>query len=754
MPDGGHAVSSPAMSAGTFSGWAIIPALALILVAAIAVYHNSLIAPFVLDDEGWINENPSIQHLWPIWPVLFPTDAAAFGGRPVVSLTLAINRALGGANVWGYHATNLAIHVLTAWLLFGVVRRTLLLPCLREKFGSASTPLALLAAILWTIHPLQTEAVTYVVQRTESLAGLFYLLTLYCTIRAATSTSASSAKLSSGGQPPACGFAGIANRQELPATAASTKPWYIAAIVACLLGMATKETLVTAPAIVLLYDRAFLAGSFREAWRRRYGLYLALAATWGVVAALLISTGFHGGTTGFGVRKFTCWSYLLTQPGVIVHYLRLAFWPTGLCLDYNWPTAHTLGEILLPGILVAGLLGLTVWALVKRPKWGFLGAWFFVILAPTSSFVPIQDAAFEHRMYLPLAAVVTGLVVAGFLAAQYFVRRRAVSLQASAVGGGALAMLVGLALGILTFQRNADYRDEMSIWEDTVAKAPDNARAQCNLGTALAGSGRSDEAFAHFQKAVAVQPDYAEAHCNVGAGLVRHGQVDEAIDHYRKAIELKPGFAPACYNLGLALAGRGQIDEAIALYQKALEARPAFVEAHTSLGMALAGSGRFEEAIAHFRTALEVQPDYAGAREDLADTRSQWEGIRKWLAGRRELLRRRPDDVALLNETAWVLATNPNASIRNGAEAVELARRAVQLSDRRDPAILDTLAAACAEAGRFSEAVTTAEQALALTSSQNNNTLADAIRARIRLYQDNSPYRDIRQFAAPQSSHP
>ena len=116
--------------------------------------------------------------------------------------------------------------------------------------------------------------------------------------------------------------------------------WYIAATVSCLLGMATKEVMATAPVIVLLYDRTFLAGSFREAWRRRYGLYLALAATWGVVALLLISTGFHGGDTGFAVQGFTWWSYLLTQPGVIVHYLRLAFWPAGLCLDYGWPAAH------------------------------------------------------------------------------------------------------------------------------------------------------------------------------------------------------------------------------------------------------------------------------------------------------------------------------------------------------------------------------------------------------------------------------
>ena len=200
-------------------------------------------------------------------------------------------------NVWGYHAVNLAIHVLAAWTLFGVTRRTLLLPPLHYRFGLAATPLALAVAMLWTLHPLQTEAVTYVIQRTEALAGLFYLLVLYCVVRGAMSTRSIF--------------------------------WYIAATVSCLLGMATKEVMATAPLLVLLYDRTFLAGSFREALRRRFGLYLALAATWTVVPALLFSTGFYGGTAGFAVQKFTWWSYLLTQSGVIVHYLRLAFWPLG-----------------------------------------------------------------------------------------------------------------------------------------------------------------------------------------------------------------------------------------------------------------------------------------------------------------------------------------------------------------------------------------------------------------------------------------
>ncbi len=816
--DSGHSDSSAAVSAGRFSGWAILAALALILLAAVAAYHNSLSGPLIFDDAIWIKENPNIQHLWPIWPVLFPSDATMVGGRPVVSLTLAINYALGGLNVWGYHALNLAIHILAAWTLLGVIRRTLLLPQLRERFGSVATPLALAAVILWMVHPLQTESVTYIIQRTEALMGLLYLLVLYGLIRGATS----------GG----------------------SRWWYVAAVMSCLLGMATKEVTATAPVIILVYDRIFLAGSFREAWRQRYGFYLALAATWGMVPLLLISTGFYGGTTGFAVKTFSWWSYLLTQPGVIVHYLGLTFWPSGLCLDYGWPAARSFDAILLPGVLVAALLALTIWALVKRREWGFLGVWFFAILAPSSSFVPIRDAAYEHRMYLPLAAVATGVVVGGWVAGQQLVRRGIVPLLVLEVMGGALVLLAGVALGILTFQRNVDYQSELSIWADAVAKAPGNARVHNNLGIALAGRSQIDEAMAHYRKALELKPDYAEAHSNLGNALTGRGQIDEAMAHYRRALEVKPDYAEAhnnlgnalvgcgrfdeaitqyqkvlevkrdsaevhnnlgnalagCRrfdeaitqfqkalevkpdyvaahydlgnalvgcgrfneaithfqkaleikpdyvtarnNLGNALVGCGRFDEAITQYQKALEVKPDYVAAHYNLGNALVGCGRFDEAITQYQKALEVKPDYADARNTLGSVQSQREEIFKGLAERRELLHSRPDDVALLNDTAWLLATNPNASIRNGTEAVELAQRAERLSEGREPAILGTLAAAYAEAGRFAEALQTARKAMELATQQDKQPLAKSIRAKIPLYEAGTPFHAMPQPAA------
>ncbi len=237
---------------------------------------------------------------------------------------------------------------------------------------------------------------------------------------------------------------------------------------------------------------------------------------------------------------------------------------------------------------------------------------------------------------------------------------------------------------------------------------PGDASAWNNVGAALARRGQIDEAIAHYQRALEINPDYADAHDGLGQALLSKGRVDEAITHFRKVVAVKPDFAEAHNNLGAALAKSEGVDEAMVEYQKALEIDPNFAQAHNNLGFVLARRGRLDEARVHFQKALELKPDYANARNNLGIAESQWEEIRRTLAGRRELLRAQPDDVALLNETAWTLATNPNASIRNGAEAIELAERTARLSDRREPAVLGTLAAAYAEAGRFPEAVETA----------------------------------------------
>ena len=328
----------------TPAAWTAL-AVAAILLAGLAAYSNSFRCPFIFDDKIFVNQ-PAAQHLWPIRPLLKAP-------RPVAQFTLALSHSLGG-DVWGYHAFNLTVHLLAALTLFGVVRRTLTLPALSgaegplfaPRFARASTALAFCIALLWALHPLQTESVTYIIQRMESLMGLFYLLTLYCFIRAVSHQDTDpvvcgrKAALLQGNTP------GTATDSPFPGVLASwwRKKWYAAAVLACALGMGSKEVMVTAPLVVLLYDRTFIAGSFREALRRRWGFYLALAASWLIVSRQIMEAFAPGAkSAGFGFAGVTLLQYARSEPGVILHYLALAFWPSGLCLDYGWPVARKAG---------------------------------------------------------------------------------------------------------------------------------------------------------------------------------------------------------------------------------------------------------------------------------------------------------------------------------------------------------------------------------------------------------------------------
>jgi protein O-mannosyl-transferase len=650
-------------------------AAAIIVAAGIVVYLNSFTVPLLFEDADSIVENSTIKHLWPLWPMLSPPSAAGpVAGRPVVNISLAVNYAISGLAPWSYHAVNLLIHVLAALVLMGTIRRTLTLPGTPARLARAATVLATSIALVWVVHPLLSESVTYISQRSEPLVALFYLLTLYCSIRSATS-----------------------ERSTL---------WSVAAVIACALGMASNIIMVSAPLIVLLYDRAFLSGTLASALRNRWELYVGLATSWLLLAAVLLSSGGHGGLDG----AVSCWAYLGAQCGAIMHYLTLCVWPDPLVFDYGAAAAQDLLK-LVPDAIAVAVLGLAaVLVLWRRPKAGFLGAWFFAILLPTSSVIPVAGQAIaEHRMYLPLAAVVTAIVVGGFVIGQRLAWRGTFSPTTLRVMGGFLMVAAVLTLGILTFRRNWDYRSAISIWQDTVAKAPLNTRAYNCLGSALADEGRIDDAIALYRQALKIDPKSVEAYNNLGIALSDRGNLGEAIACYRRALQLNAANANILNNLGIALIDSGEPAEGIAQFEKALEANRECAEAYTNLGLALARRGRAGEAVAHFQMAIAIKPDSLDAGNALA------------------LLR----------------ATYPDEAVRNGAEAIDWAQRVVQLSGGKDPLYLDTLAAAYAESGRFDDAVQTAKNALELATQQNRQKLANMLRARIRLYEVRIPLREM-----------
>jgi len=539
-------------------------ALALVL-AVTAAYWNGLNAPFIFDDIPAIVENPSLRQLWQ--PEAPPLAGSAVAGRPFVNWTFAVNYALGGENPRGYHVTNLLIHAGAGLLLWGMLRRTLSRAAVPHWLRECADPVAWASALVWLLHPLQTEAVTCVVQRTESLAGLVYLGALYAFLRASE------------------------------AGAPQPRLWLAVSVAATWLGMATKETMATLPLIILLYDRTFAAGSFRESWRQRRWFYGGLVLSWLLLGLLMAPTGGRGGTITLG-RDVTAWMSLLTQSRAIAMYLGLAVWPQPLVLDngsFVTDTVTSLRQVAPQFLLVSGLALATAYALVRRPVLGFVGAWFFVILGPSSSVIPLlSQMRAEHRMYLPLAAMVVTLVA---LLWRYGRRFAPVVLGAWA-----------LALGITTVVRNHDYRSEQAIWADTAAKQPGNPRAHYSLALAAGRAGDLPAAEQSYREALRLKPGYVEADVALATLLLRSGRTDEARRLLAEAATAGPETSNTFNNLGQAYALAGEIEPAIAAFEKALQLDSGNHEAHNNLGYYLAVRGRRTEAIAHFRESVRLRP--------------------------------------------------------------------------------------------------------------------------------------------------
>lgn len=708
------------------------PAMALVLATALA-YSPAFTAPFQFDDIESIATNVTIRRLWPPSAPLHPPAGVAVSGRPVVNYSLALNYALneqigidqrpdpnGPYKTLGFHLTNIVVHLTCGCLVFGILRRTLRSPRLGAQWPAAADPVAWIVTSLWLLHPIQAEAVNYLIQRTELLVSAFYLGTLYSSIRA----------------------------WDAPTPHARAR-WYGVAIIACLLGMGSKEVMATAPLMVLLYDRTFRSSSWRSVFGADSGrawFYLLLAGTAGVSLWSILS-GSRADTVGFRLGM-PWYQYLYSQAWAITHYLRLTFVPNELTPDYG--LAPISGFRGIPGIVVLVSLGTaTLVAWVRKSPLAFLGAWFFLILAPSSSVVPIStEIAAERRFYLPLVSVLVLFALGLTRLRQRVEGMTTAEIQPwwhGMVGKhrvGVLLALCGL-LTAATFHRSRIYGDPEALWRDVIAKAPRNPRgynglsavllqgeaprvteaetvlrqaiavdssflpAWPNLALVLAEQGRLPEARGLLERVLRANPDYARAVEVLGHFLVRMDEPAAAVRYLERVAEGNPT-DQSLVDLGTAYLALSRPDDAILVLRRALRINPARADAQTFLGIALTAGGRGAEAVLVLEEAARADPasglSFAALSEAYAATGSAREArAAAQIAGAR----------AGESPRVFMMAGHALLVVHDAAESERFLAQAVRLNPG-DPEALTGLAVVKATLGKHDEAVNILRQALTL----------------------------------------
>lgn len=674
----GGARASAGTRATTLPWWQPV-VLAIVVVLG---YANGLSGPLVFDDKVTILENRQIRSLASLRSLLQPERELPVAGRPVANITLALNYAVHGVDVRGYRAVNVAIHLLCGLLVLGVVRRTLSSQASGDWVKRWAPAIAFASAALWTAHPLNSEAVSYLTQRTELLMALFYLGTLYAAIRA-----------------------GEDRRRAW---------WTLAAVACCAAGMGSKESMVTAPVIVLLYDRVFRFPSFRASMAERWPLYAALASTW-VILAVLQSTGPRMYSAGFSTGV-SPWTYLLNQTTMIVRYLRLALWPDALVIHYGEPLPLTLAHVWPHAVLVVLLATASALVLVRKPALGFAGAWFFITLAPTSSIVPIAtEVGAERRMYLPLIALAVVAAAAGLWLAQALRVRVQPDVRPGEGGEdqdvptlavAALVLVIG-TFAAVTMHRNQEYRSPLVLAETSYERWPTPV-AHHMVATELSLAGREEEALKELRQSVM---GYPRGQYDLGVALFRKKEFADAIRSFDAFVSRFPLLLEVVE--ARALTGRAhfalqQYPEAIAAFEDALQKRPSRMDVHGALADALVKAQRPAEAIAHYRRYLSAFPRDPGALGSLAVLLVERNELPEAVELFRRAVEADPDNAGTRRNLAGTLFATGDV-----AGALEHARRAAALAPA-DPLALDLFGLLLLEVGQAAEAVRAFEQAARL----------------------------------------
>lgn len=616
-------------------------AVPLLILACLLAYANCITKTLVFDDDAWIVDVPALDD-----PPQYFRDME---GRPLLAVTNLTLHRFGRNNPVGHHVLNVLIHVGATLTLYGVVRRSLLRPRFCGCFEGRAPYLAFAVALLWMLHPLQVQCVTYVIQRGESMAGLFYMLILYAMLRADEEgnpptqatierTSRPALRTDEVGRSPTQEELDYADVSESAADRDLGEGynlrrfiWYFVAIASLVLGFASKEILATAPVAVVLFDRIFVAQSWRELIRRRWIFYLFFLSIAGAFVAWHLdrAAGSQGGI-GFGMQTITKEQYAYTQAGVILYYLQLSVWPRGMAIDYqSWPWSNTLSEAMPEVAIIAGMLLVTAVLLLWRPALGYVCAWFFIILAPTSSVMPIADAVFEHRMYLSLATVA---IIVVFLGDWFFREVRLGRLRP------VLLTAIALALGGLTHLRNEEYRSRAAVWQTAVERMPNSVRARSNLGQGLIIAERYEEVPPILNRGLEITPSDPTTLVNLGATYEQLGRYDLAEDCYRRMRDYYPSDSKHWKMHAASLLNLGRWHEAEEVYGQAIKLNSGELDSHYGRAAALREMGIIDQAEEEANAASAIDPAWpeyvlSGARTVILD-----ENMRRFPEARRSAM--------------------------------------------------------------------------------------------------------------------
>jgi tetratricopeptide (TPR) repeat protein len=659
----------------------------LIVLLVFLAYLPALRDGFIWDDDSYVTENPTLHDPGGLQRIWFEVGAVP-QYYPMVHTTFWLEYHVWGLNPVGYHLINVLLHGTAAILLWQVLLR------LRIRG-------AWLAAVIFALHPVQVESVSWITERKNVLSAVFYFAAALAYLRYVA--------LAEPGGP---------NRHRWH--------WYLGALVLFLAALLSKTVTCTLPAALLLVCW------WKKGRVQRDDIFpllpfFALGVGLGLMTAWMEK--YHVGAQG-AEWSLTFADRCLIAGRALWFYAGKLVWPAHLIFIYpRWEIDPAVWwQWLFPLAAIGVVTGL--WLARRRIGRGPLVAVLFFAgtLGPALGFVNVYPMRYsfvaDHFQYLACVGLIT-LCAAGL----------------DRIPRVIPATLVVL-LGALTWQQTAIYRNLETLWRDTLAKNPDCWLAHNNLGIYLYREGHLEEAMEHYHMAIQINPNRSDTFYNLGAALAGQGRLDEAIENYRKAIQLNPDYSYALNNLGNALATKGQLDEAIRNYRRAVQIDPNFYEALDNLGVALAAKGRFDEAIQNYHQAIRTNPNLPDTFYNLGLTLGQMGRTREAVAQYREALKLKPDLTPALNKLAWVLAASPDDALRNGAEAVRLAERACELTHYGQPLFIGTLAAAYAECGRFPEAVTTAEKAEQLATASGLTAVAAKNRQLLELYRAGKPYHE------------